>query len=161
MKKITCLIFLAAIFCAPKLTAQQAVTASGGEASGPGGSASVSTGQIAYTTISGGGVTITQGVQQPYEIFVLGKDENKFVGLNVIAYPNPTISKLALRIDAESVAGLRYELYDLNGRILTKEAIKDAETIIPVEQFPAATYILKIYSGRFEVKTFKIVKNSI
>lgn len=161
MKKIIGLILLATTIGVPKLYAQQSVTASGGEASGSGGSASVSTGQVVYTTISGAGGVVTQGVQQPYEIFVLGKNEHKSILLNAIAYPNPTISQLALRIDSGVLPDLRYELYDLNGRVLSKNIIKDVETIIPVEQFPAATYILKVYSGRFEVKTFKIVKNSI
>lgn len=161
MKKFTGLIFITAILCAPGLLAQEAITASGTEASGNGGSASISTGQVAYTTITGTGATVTQGVQQPIEIFVLGNDGHNPIFLNVVAYPNPTVSTLMLRIESGSLTGLRYELFDLNGRILAEKPIKDAETIIPVEQFPAATYILKVYSGRLESKTFKIVKNSI
>ncbi len=161
MKKFTRLIIIPAIFCASGMFAQEAVTASGGDALGSGGSASISTGQVAYTTILGSGATVTQGVQQPYEIFVLGDKEHGPFSLNVVAYPNPTVSKLMLRIESGNLIDLRYELYDLNGRILSEKAIKDAETIIPVEEFPAATYILKVYSGRFEAKTFKIVKNSI
>ncbi|MCW4468471.1 T9SS type A sorting domain-containing protein [Flavobacterium sp. MFBS3-15] len=161
MKRFTRLIIIPAFLSAPALLAQEAVTASGTEASGSGGSASISTGQVAYTTLTGAEAIITQGVQQPYEILVLGNDEHGPIFLNVVAYPNPTVSTLMLRIESESMDGLRYELFDLNGRILAEKPIKDAETIIPVDHYPAATYILKVYSGRFEAKTFKIVKKSI
>ena len=48
--------------------AQEAVSAAGGNASGSGGTASYTIGQVAYTTNSSASGTITQGVQQPYEI---------------------------------------------------------------------------------------------
>ncbi|MXN91183.1 T9SS type A sorting domain-containing protein [Flavobacterium sp. Sd200] len=159
MKTIRCLLFLAAVFAAPDIAAQQAVTASGGEASGSGGSASVSAGQVVYTTISGSGGVATQGVQQPYEFFVLGKDDYKSITLNAIVYPNPAISNIALRIDHAGLTGLRYELFDLNGRLLYQNNVKDTETIISMELFPEAVYILKVYSAGYELKTFKIVKD--
>lgn len=159
MKKFTCLILLIAAFAAPDLAAQQAVTSSGGEASGSGGSASYSTGQVSYTTITGTGGTATQGVQQPYEIFVLGNDDFKSISLNITAFPNPTISTLTLRIEFTSMPDLRYQLFDLNGRLLRDESVKDMETLISMETLEDAVYILKVYSGRFELKTFKIIKN--
>lgn len=50
--------------------AQQASTASGGNASGSGGSASYSVGQTAYTVSNGNG-SVSQGVQQPFEISIV------------------------------------------------------------------------------------------
>lgn len=162
MKKFTCLIFLLVVLAAapPNLAAQQAITSSGGEASGSGGSASYSTGQVAYTTITGSGGIVTQGVQQPYEILVLGKDDHKSISLNLSAFPNPTVSTLTLRIESVTMPDLRYELFDLNGRLLRNNSIKDVETIISMGTFEEAVYVLKVYSGRFELKTFKIIKNN-
>ena len=52
------------------IQAQEAVAAAGGEATGSGGTVSYTIGQINYTTNTGAGGTITQGVQQPYEFFI-------------------------------------------------------------------------------------------
>ncbi|PZR19085.1 MAG: T9SS C-terminal target domain-containing protein [Flavobacterium psychrophilum] len=167
MKKITFLIFLTTAFAAPDLAAQQAVTASGGEISGSGGTASQSTGQIVYTRISGSGGTATQGVQQPFEISVIGKDEQKSISLkttiplNAIVSPNPTVATVSLFIEHDDLANFRYELYDLNGRIISHEKIREKETIISMETYPASVYILKIYDGRYQLKNFKIIKKDI
>jgi hypothetical protein len=166
MKKITFLIFLAAAFAAPDLAAQQAVTASGGEISGSGGSASLSTGQIAYTTISGSGGTASQGVQQPFEISVVGKDNHKSISLKAVplsatVYPNPTVATISLRIEHDNLSDFRYELYDLNGRIISQEKVRDKETVISLETYPSSVYILKIYQGGHQLKNFKIIKKDI
>ena len=50
------------------LQAQQSPTATGGEATGTGGTASYSVGQVVYTTNTGTNGSMAQGVQQPYEI---------------------------------------------------------------------------------------------
>jgi len=52
-----------------KLQAQEATTTAGGEASGSGGYASYTVGQVVYTTKTGtNGNSVIEGVQQPYEI---------------------------------------------------------------------------------------------
>ena len=50
------------------LHAQESVNSSGGEATGTGGTASYSVGQVVYTTATGTNGSVAQGVQQPYEI---------------------------------------------------------------------------------------------
>ena len=53
------------------LTAQEAITTSGGDASGSGGSVSYSVGQILYSTNTGANGSVAHGVQQPFEISVV------------------------------------------------------------------------------------------
>lgn len=152
---------LLGMFSSGWLSAQEAAVAAGGSGSGSGGSVTYSVGQVNYTMISGKGGSAIQGVQQPYEIFVLGNDDHKHISLNVLAYPNPTVSSLTLRIDAAEMADLRYELYDINGKILHADTVRAVETLVPMERYPTATYILKVYSGIFQLKTFKILKNNL
>lgn len=52
------------------LQAQQTVPATGGNATGSGGTVNYTVGQAAYTTQTGSNGTITQGVQQPFEIWI-------------------------------------------------------------------------------------------
>jgi len=70
------------------LQAQESVNATGGDASGSGGSTSYSVGQVVYTTNTGANGTVEQGVQRPIEISVKG------INLTVLAYPNPTTDYL-------------------------------------------------------------------
>lgn len=64
-----CILF---VFClgSSSLQAQQTVPATGGIATGSGGTVSYTVGQAVYTTQTGSGGTITQGVQQPFEIWI-------------------------------------------------------------------------------------------
>lgn len=159
--KQTYFYLLLGMFSSGGLSAQESVAATGGSGSGTGGSNTYSVGQVVYTEISGKGGTAIQGVQQPYEIFVLGNDDHKNILLTMSAYPNPTISSLTLRVEFVAMADLRYELFDLHGKILHSGSVRAVETLIPMERYPTATYILRVYSGKFELKTFKILKNNL
>jgi len=52
--------------------AQESVNASGGNAIGNGGTVAYSVGQVVYTTDTDASGTVSQGVQQAYEIFTVG-----------------------------------------------------------------------------------------
>lgn len=156
-KKFTLLILLAG-FSPDSMLGQQGSGSSGGNATGSGGSASYTTGLVSYTTITGSGGIATQGVQQPYEITELGNSDFEGISLSVIAYPNPTVSTINLKFDSLNVANPKFELYDLNGRLLDKQQITLMETVIAMAHLPSAAYILKVYAGNKELKSFKILK---
>ncbi len=145
------------------LQAQESVNATGGDASGSGGSASYSVGQVVYTTNTGTNGSVAQGVQQPYEISVVtGLEEAKGISLSVTAYPNPTTDYLTLRIDASttlSIQSMSYQLYDMNGKLLQNEKITGNQTSIVMSNLVPATYFVKVIQANKEVKTFKIIKN--
>ncbi len=139
--------------------AQEAVPASGGDASGSGGSVSYTIGQVAYETNNGTGAHMVEGVQQPYEISVVTAiDEIIGITLSVSAYPNPVTDNLTLGIDGYGDPNLSYQLYNLNGRILKNEKITGTKTNIVMSGFVPATYFVKVVSGNQKVKTFKIIK---
>ena len=145
--------------------AQEAATTAGGDASGSGGKVNYTIGQIVYTTNTGGNGTITQGVQQPYEVFVLqavnelgyGKD---ILGINL--FPNPTDNIIKLKIDAAAIHGLQsisYMLYDMNGKLIENNKVNGTETSISMGALSPAIYFLKVTENSKELKVFKIVKN--
>ena len=139
--------------------AQEAIPTTGGNASGSGGSVSYSVGQIVYTTDTGTNGSVAQGVQQPFEISVVGIDEAKGITLQCSVYPNPTMDFLILKVKNFSSSICNYQLYDLNGQLIKSQKLDKAETNIPMENLVAKTYFLKITEGNKEVKTFKIIKN--
>lgn len=156
MKKTTLLLML---FCLPKLMAQQTTVTSGGNASGTGGTVSYTIGQVADKTQTGTTGTITQGIQQPFEIVTLSGEEFTNIALAGVVYPNPTISNVTLKISNFSLENMDYQLFDIQGRLVREGKISNEETILEMERYAASTYILKVNSHYKELKTFKIVKN--
>ncbi len=71
------IILILAIFSTAICMSQEAVTATGGEASGSNGTVSYTVGQVGYSVKTGGGGSVLEGVQQPYEIFIVGVDEEQ------------------------------------------------------------------------------------
>ena len=144
------------------LQAQTSIHATGGNASGSGGSANYSIGQVVYTTGTGTTGSVAEGVQQPYEISVAtGIEEAKGISLSVTAYPNPTTGYLTLSIDASttlSIHSLSYQLYDMNGKLLQEEKITGNQTRIVLSNLVPANYFVKVIQDDKELKTFKIIK---
>ena len=140
--------------------AQQSTNSAGGNATGNGGTVSYSIGQMNYTTNTGTNGSVCQGVQIPYEIFAITNvDEAKGLNINLLAFPNPTFDNLTLKIESANTQNLSYLLFDMNGKLLTTQKIDGTETKIPMNNYAAATYFIKIIENNNTKKTFKIIKN--
>ena len=139
--------------------AQQATTASGGNASGSGGTVAYSVGQIVYTTNTGATGSVAQGVQQPYEISIVLGIDNHSINLELTAYPNPTTNYLTLNVGKAELSTMNFQLYDIGGKLIESRKIISSSETIAMENLPTATYFLKVTNNNNEVKTFKIIKN--
>lgn len=137
--------------------AQKSVVAAGGKATGTGGTASFSVGQIAYKSPAGN--LVSDGVQQPYEIQVLGKSDFDAIQLEIKVYPNPTVGELQLKISDSNLTNLTYQLYDVNGKNLASQKINQAETIISLKHLNKGIYFLAVLIQNKPQKNFKIIKN--
>lgn len=167
MKKLI-ILFLSLMLAGPALTYLQAqqihasVNTSGGNASDTGGSVSYSVGQVFNTTAFGTNGSVSEGVQQPFEISVLSGVDITGIDLYYAVYPNPTSGKLTLKLDASTTTNIQsmsYQLYDVNGKMLRNDRLKEFETSIDMSDFVSATYFLKVTNINKEVKLFKIIKN--
>jgi hypothetical protein len=155
--KISILLFLG--FGLTGLQAQESVHATGGEASGSGGSVSYSIGQVVYRTHTGTNGSVAEGVQQPYEISVVtALEEAQGINRFVTAYPNPTNGFLTLEIQKSEGSNLSYRLHDMNGRLLQNRMITDSRTRIGMGHLVPATYFVTVLRNDQEIKTFKIIK---
>ena len=151
--------------------AQESPTTAGGEAGGSGGTASYTVGQVFYTTQTGtNGNGVVQGVQQPYEISVVtGIPEAKGINLSVSAYPNPVTDYLILKIDnnyvqtmyassQQELSQLRYQIIDIDGKIIKTDNIIAIETKINTENLVQGNYFLRLIDNNKAIKVFKIIK---
>lgn len=138
--------------------AQQSVNTSGGNGTGSGGSINYSVGQIDYVSITSAGGSANQGIQQPFEIVVLGTNAFANINLEMKAYPNPTTSNLNLKINNYTTENLHYLVYDISGQIINQQKIISEETTISMEKLSAGNYLLQIAENGKALKTFKIIK---
>jgi len=141
------------------IQAQNAIPASGGNASGGGGTVSYSVGQVVYTTNTGTGSSVAQGVQQPYEISVpTTLEEAKGISLEMVVYPNPVTDLLRLKVENYETENLRYHLYDINGNVLISNKVEGKDSDISMQNFLPSVYFLKVTDNNKLIKTFKIIK---
>ena len=150
----TGMLFLAG---ASGLMAQSGPVATGGDASGSGGSVSYSVGQIDYIAPTGAGGNSNEGLQQPYEIFTFGI-EDASISLELSLYPNPTTSSVFLKIGKDDISGLLFQLYDNNGKQILSRIISTPITEINLETFTPGTYVLQVIQSQKPIQSFKIIK---
>ena len=158
------LIVYCSCFLSVLLQGQGSISATGGNTTGTGGSVSYTIGQVACQTLSGTTGTVTQGVQQPFEIYVVSgaKGEQETVPESPVAessvYPNPTSGNIRLVVESSGYENMRFRLYDINGTLLQDRKIESNETEISMTHLFPSIYFLKVIQNNHEVKTYKIIK---
>lgn len=150
-------LFFIGIFCSTQLLAQQNTVATGGDASGTGGSVSFTVGQIDYSSFDGAGGNINQGVQQPYEFFLsVGLEEHSSIVYNI--YPNPTTSNVVFELSSLDPE-LSYVLTDAGGKLIMKKEITSLTSEIDMSQLSNGYYNLSLLSRNETIEHIKIIKN--
>lgn len=142
--------------------AQSVIVPAGGDAQGSTGSVSYTVGQIAVQTAASevGSVSVSEGVQQPYEIQTVGVNNYPQIVLNAKVYPNPTENLAQLELNGFEIpdGGLRAYLYDGNGKLLQTVTVTDDITTFQIGHYATGSYLLDVKSGNRSLKTFKIVR---
>jgi hypothetical protein len=117
-------------------------------------------GQIAYSTQNGIEGSVSQGVQQPYEIQIVTSTSNaNVITLECLIYPNPATDLIQLKVEPSTTGITKYELTDVSGKLLKKSIITSSVTDIKMQDYQSATYFLTVINGNDPIKVFKIIKN--
>ncbi len=151
--------FLILSFRITNLFGQQGTEATGGDASGIGGAASYTIGQTDYITATGSGGVITQGIQQPYEIFNITGIDDIGIELTASVYPNPATDFILLKIVNSKSEIFTFSLFDIQGKLLLNKKIETDETPVSMDKLASGIYFINVFRNNNEVKTFKIIKN--
>ncbi len=148
------------VFGLVQLHSQEAISASGGEASSTDGTVSYTIGQVFYAEDNDADGSVTPGVQQAYEITVSdGIEEAAGINLTMTAFPNPTIDQLTLSVENFNNEDLSYQLFDMAGRLVISGEMNEQNTQINMDDLERATYMLLVNRDNKIIKTFKIIKN--
>ena len=129
----------------------------GGDIEGSGITISYTIGQIAVQSYGEGSTSISEGVQQPYEIQTIGIDNYPGITLNTMVYPNPTLGNVQLTMNNVQFEG-EVRVFDLNGKFLFSKKIEGETTVIPMSDLATGTYFVNVLNGTQVLKTFKVVK---
>ena len=142
------------IFALFTLFSQSNTVSSGSDASSSSGTVTFSVGQIDYQSNSNANGTVSQGVQQAYEIYALGIKENSIL---MSVFPNPTTDILKLQFS--SIDQLSFQLMDAKGKILTAKTITKIKTEIDMKLYSSGTYFLNVLKKNQKLETTKIIKH--
>lgn len=151
------LLFAFLSLCCTALWSQADIVPLGGDATDGGFTVSYTVGQVAVQANSDGSTTIYEGVQQPYEIQIIGIDDYPGITLNAVVFPNPTIGNVQLTINDEQLEG-EVKVFDMNGKFLFVKKIEGESTEIPMSNLAAGTYFVNVCQGQQVLKTFKVIK---
>jgi hypothetical protein len=158
--KFVVFLFIFCVMGLQGLIAQQLIVATGAQAEGASGSVSYSVGQVFFKVVDHEQARITEGIQQPMEIYVVTSvDGLPNVQLAITAYPNPVADMLTLTFHEYRDESMSYRLLDGTGRLLTKSTLAGISTGIPMHAMPPAVYFLQVFLEHKIVKTFKIIKH--
>jgi len=138
------------------LMSQSTILSSTNKEIGITGTVTYSVGQLMYTIETSNIGSVSNGIQQPFEIMNL-LNISQTMGVEIMVYPNPFVDFLILKM-SEKLIDHNYYLYDTVGKLLDKKSITSVETIISMKELPIASYFLKIANSIQIIKTIKIIK---
>ena len=154
--KNSLIIFL--LLCTGLLMAQHSANTSGGDATGSGGTAAYSVGQVVYTTHNGTNGSSAQGVQQPYEFYLLNQSKLFAQMAQLNLYPNPTSDYVKIHIEPFENETWVYQLFDNSGKLLLHKQLQSNQEQLNLKDLSAGIYLLTITNELDLQRSYKIVK---
>lgn len=153
------LFFATLLFLGPIWSiAQSGAVSSGGNATGSGGNTSYTVGQTVTAPLNGTNGKVTQGIQQPYEIFVVTGIKENAIQLKAIVYPNPASGFVVLSVEQKNINGMTCVLTDMQGKVISSYEVKSSQTKIELGHLAQGVYQLQVFQNNESVKIFKVIK---
>jgi len=154
--KISVLIIV--MHCALDFYAQQGVMTTGQQLSGIGGQASVSLGQTDFIFASAMDYSMSQGVQQPYEISVVTSVTSNSISLGAIVFPNPTNDAFTIKIPEANNGTLTFQIFAADGRLIEAAMLVQWQTIVSSVEWAQGSYYVRISDENGRQNIMKIIK---
>lgn len=162
------LIILLTIFCFyysahAQLTMERQAISSGGNLLKSGDyELSHTLGEFYSQSTVSGAIYLNAGFQQGYpeDLLITSVKDFKISSLPAITvFPNPTADNFTLQISELKNAKLVYQLYDMQGKLLSNEQIGAPQTLINMNGFPSAIYFMHVINqDNHKIHSFKIIK---
>lgn len=91
--------------------------------------------------------------------YATGVQTNDLANLIKI-YPNPTSETAVIYLKSISLdSKIRYQCYDLYGKLLFENYLTSDKTLLPLSAYPAGLYLIKLYKDNSPIVNLKLIKN--
>ncbi|MEO7175441.1 MAG: T9SS type A sorting domain-containing protein [Saprospiraceae bacterium] len=137
---------------------QSGLVSSGGNGTGAGGKISFSIGQVLDQSSNSATKSISEGVQQPFEIQISTGVKLGNLPFEVSVFPNPSSSEIQILRSSDQYQSAQASFYDLSGHLLLQQEMTESTTKINLQPFPAGIYTLRISLKYYGEQTFQVVK---
>ena len=98
-------------------------------------------------------------MQHAYEITTVSINE-KSKDLKISLFPNPTSNNVNINIEQFNSQTTKYNLIDLNGKLILKGDLSNKNTTIDMEILPPATYFINVFDRKNNInQLFKVIKH--
>ena len=154
-KTIMFVLFLGLLFS--RATAQEAVVSGGGYAVAETTSISWTLGELAIETFVAGDLILTQGFQQG-SLLITTVEEITDPDFRLTIYPNPVSDHLIIEVPENQVEGLRFQVFDLSGRLLMTEPLGAPLRELSFGAMEPGMYMVRFIQGGETKKTVRIIK---
>ena len=136
---------------------QKNTVSSGADASGTGGTFSYSIGQIDYSNSISANEYVSEGVQQPYELYTIANvtEENSIISA---IYPNPVDDYLTLEVKGV-LQNSTVHVIDSKGKQTFVTSLTGIKTNLNLIDHNSGIYHLIIRQNNIDLESLKIIKN--
>lgn len=134
---------------------QEVISSQGEHYSGSSGSIEFTIGEPVVETVSDGNNDVTQGFHQTKLTVTAIEDHN--TNFDVSIFPNPTSNYVQLNL--EDYNGIQMHLYDVSGKLVTSQQLKNQVTKIDMSNLTFGNYIITLSNtDNTLIKSYKIIK---
>ena len=141
---------------------QSSMNTSGGDTFSDQGSVAYSIGQVFVQISESPEISVSEGVQQPYELSLYNAiAEESTLEVSILAYPNPTMNDLTIELQGWRHETASFEVYDALGKKICSGVFNQSTLSIDARLWSSGNYFLHLYSPNGEQSaSVKIIKTS-
>tara|TARA_Y100000385_G_C12780351_1_gene503239 strand:+ start:223 stop:657 length:435 start_codon:yes stop_codon:yes gene_type:complete len=140
------------------LFAQSSVVSAGNSTSSSNGSFSYTLGYLSTQSSNQEDAKIAEGLQHAYEIYEVTNVSDLNTDFDISVYPNPSVEELFLEVGNLNETNITHQLFDINGKSISKEMPVSEKSIINMKLLSSGSYLLVVTQNQNIVKSFKVIK---
>lgn len=139
-------LWMAFMICSQWTIAQQAFVSGGGDFNNGSGNISLSLGQVFFQHTEDLELKISEGVQQPFEFYLVYTLDPILSDYSVRLYPNPASDLIYLEVNSgPEIQQLNFTVTDLNGRKVTSGQMERDLTSLHLAAWVPGLYLLTLF----------------
>ncbi len=123
------------------------------------GNISYTIGQLDYiSTTKGAVVTLSEGMQQVYNLLPFTYIEYIDRSTTLSVWPNPVIDHLYIKVNSNNYSGIAYQIMNMNGQLIENKKSFGNSIRVDMQNYTIGAYIILVNLPNQPAKQFKIIK---